>query len=80
MPKFNATVAVLLAAVIIIGYLMIERRKFTRELNALRQNEATLRREAELENSAWKKLYTDCVNENKSLIEKMKHVSASPEK
>jgi hypothetical protein len=76
MRRINLIIPVVALAILVIAYLLYERRELTREINRLRQNEAGLRREAELENTAWKKLYTDCVTQNKTLVAKLKDVSA----
>jgi hypothetical protein len=69
------SVIVLFAAVI--GYLLIDRGRLQHELAISQQNVLNMQKESRADQNTWKKMYTDCVSENNTLIAKMKELSSA---
>jgi hypothetical protein len=77
MPR-NLISGILLALALgAIAVLLYDRYMLQQECKILRQSEIELKKEIESEKRAWAEVYRDCVDENTTLISKMKVMSAS---
>jgi hypothetical protein len=56
---------------------MYDRYRLQHQCEILKQTEIELKKEVESEKRVWAEVYRDCVDENKTLIKKMKDLSVA---
>ena len=66
------SIILIVVAFCAIGYLVFEKMRLERLNKELRQSAESCRKEVDAERAAWTKLYTACVEENNSLMTRMK--------
>jgi hypothetical protein len=73
---------ILLAILLVLAFgaivvLMYDRYRLQHQCEILKQTEIELKKEVESEKRVWAEVYRDCVDENKTLIKKMKDLSVA---
>jgi hypothetical protein len=75
MSKNVFLIVALAVTLLLTGYLLVDRSNLKKELKVCRKNESELKKDLESDKETWSAIYRDCVEENKTLIAKMKEYS-----
>jgi hypothetical protein len=77
MSKNIFLIVALAVTLLVTGYLLVDRFTLKRELKVCRKAESELKKDIAADKKVWSALYKDCVEENNTLIAKMKEYSRS---